>query len=126
MMIHYKSMYYHARHYMSKKSQKWGIKAWCLADSKLYVYDFDIYCYRNGIHRDIALVKGGELLLAHNIVMKLMKGNQWKGHCIVMNNYFTSIGFLRSCFEIGLMPTNTLHQLHRNIATIQEYEGFQL
>ena len=49
MMIHYKGTYCPTRQYMPKIPQKWGIKVWCLVDSKLqYVYDFDIYCSRNG------------------------------------------------------------------------------
>ena len=64
-----------------------------MADSRLYyVYDFDIYCGQYGIHENIALVRRSELLVVHNIVMKLMEGNQRKGHYIVLNNHFTSVG----------------------------------
>ena len=66
---------------------------WCLVDSKLcYVYDFDIYCSQNGGNEDIALARRGESLPAHKIVMNLIEGNQPKGHYIVMDNYFTSVG----------------------------------
>ena len=49
MMVSYKGIYCLARQYMPKKPQKWSIKVWCLVDSRFrFVYDFDIYCGRNG------------------------------------------------------------------------------
>ena len=47
----------------------------------------------------------GEPKLAHYVVMKLIKGNEGKGHCIMMDNYFTSIGLLEESGNIGTYGT---------------------
>ena len=72
---------------------------WCLADSiSKNLYNFDIYCGKN---RDATRnsdgdvepkrIPRGESKLGHDVVMKLMEGNHGKGHCVVMDNYVTSI-----------------------------------
>ena len=45
MMISYKGSNCPVRQYLPQKSQKWGVKVWCLADSaSKYVYYFEFYC----------------------------------------------------------------------------------
>jgi hypothetical protein len=109
MMIRYKGTYCPAYQYMPKKPQKWGIKVWCLADSTLrYVYDIDIYCGRNGGNGNVPQARRGEPRLAHSIVMKLIEGNHGKGHCLVMDNYFTSVGLLEELAAHGTYGTGTV------------------
>jgi hypothetical protein len=87
MMIHYKGSYCLARQYMPKKSEKWKIKVWCMADSSSkFVYNFDIYHKKNLEAKVRIVVPQGEASLAHAIVMKLLQGLEDKGLCIVIDN----------------------------------------
>jgi hypothetical protein len=73
---------------MPQKPQKWNIKIWHLIYLKShYIYDFNIYCGRNGGNGNVELLQGGELRIECSFVMKLMEGNHGKGHCIVVNIY---------------------------------------
>ena len=122
MIICHQHMYCIEWQYMLKTPQKWGIKEWCLADAKLhFVYNLDIYCGRNGIQGEIALVRRGEPLLAQNIVMKLMVGNHWKGHCIVMNNYFTSVGLFKELLQNGTYAIGTI--CTNRIGILQQFKN---
>ena len=77
---------------MPKKPQKWGIKIWCLADStSKYVYNFDIYCGQNLDAPARADGHWRESTMAHEVVTKLATSLEYLGHCITMDNYFTSI-----------------------------------
>lgn len=70
-----------------KNPQKWGIKIWYLADVKYrFVYNFDIYCGRN-VDEQVE----GEISVVHGVVRKLTTGLGNKGHCVVIDNFFTSI-----------------------------------
>jgi hypothetical protein len=94
MMIRYKGSYCPARQYMPNKPEKWGVKVWYLADSKSkFVYNFEIYCGKNanGPKRQ-ASARVGEGNMARNVVLGLMEGLEGKGHVLVTDNYFSSIG----------------------------------
>jgi hypothetical protein len=113
MMIGYKGSYCPATQYMLNKLQKWGIKVWCLSDSKSkYVYDFDIYCGRNGNGAEepgnVAPVEGS---VATNVVLDLVNGLEGRGHVVVTDNYFTSVGLFtelasREIYATGTMRSN--------------------
>ena len=110
MMICYMGMHCRARQYMSRKPQNKSIKVWCLVDTKLcYIYNFVIYYGRNGGHEEVAPVKTGESILVHGITMNLMEGNPWKGHCIVMENYFTSAKLFEELLRNGTYAMGTMH-----------------
>ena len=69
--------------YIPKKPTRFGIKVWVLAEAKTgYVLDFDIY---TGAAADP--VKKG---LGYRVVMKLIEQYQGKGHCVFVDNYYTS------------------------------------
>ena len=53
-------------------------------------------------------MRRGESLLVHNIVMKLMAGNHQKRHCVVMHNYFTSVGLFEELSQNGIYATSTI------------------
>jgi hypothetical protein len=93
MMVRYKGTYSPIRQYMPNKPQKWGLKIWCLADAvSKYVYNFSVYCGKiiTGNTAEMApRIHGG---LAHNVVMGLMEGLENKGHVVVVDNYFSSVG----------------------------------
>jgi hypothetical protein len=94
MMIRYKGSYCPTRQYMLNKLEKWGMKVWCLADSKSkFVYNFEIYCDKNANKpKGQAPACVGEGNMARNLVLGLMEGLKGKGHVLVTNNYFSSIG----------------------------------
>jgi hypothetical protein len=104
----------------AEKTAEMGIKVWCLSDSKSkYVYDFEIYCGRNdngaNESKNVPCV---EESFATNVVLNLMNGLEGRGHVVVINNYFTSVG-LMSCHYMrfmqlgrcdqGLMHTRVYH-----------------
>jgi hypothetical protein len=112
MMIRYKGSYCPTRQYMPKKPEKWGIKVWCLADlSSKFVYNFDIYYGKNVETEVRVVVPRGEASLAHAIVMKLLQGLENKGHYIVMDNYFSSIGLFK---ELALNGTYAIGTIRSN------------
>lgn len=109
MMIRYKGSYCPARQYMPKKPQKWCIKVWCLADSSSkFVYYFDIYCGKNHNDVEVATVERGEPKLAHGVVLKLVEGLENKGHVVVTNNYFSSVGLFVDLLKLGIYATGTM------------------
>jgi hypothetical protein len=106
-MICYKGSYCQARQYMPNKPCKWGVKVWCVADSSSkYVYNFEIYC---GAHNggDV-LARRGEGNLARNVVVNLMDGLHGKGHVLITNNYFSSVGLLKELAEWEIFATGTM------------------
>jgi hypothetical protein len=54
------------------------------------------------------LPRRGEPQLVHSIVMKLMDGNHGKGHCLVMDNYSTSVGLLEDLAANGTYGMGTV------------------
>jgi hypothetical protein len=107
MMICYKGSYCPARQYLPNKPCKWGVKVWCVADSSSkYVYNFDIYCgAQNG--GDVP-ARRGEGNLARNVVVKLMEGLEGKGHVLITDNYFSSIGMFKELAEREIFATGTM------------------
>jgi hypothetical protein len=109
MMVRYKGTYSPIRQYMPKKPQKWGLKIWCLADAvSKYFYDFSVYCGKI-IRRDgeepVSTTHAG---LLHNVVTGLMEGLENKGHVVVMDNYFTSVGLFEELAQKGIYATGTM------------------
>ena len=98
MMIQYKGSYFPACQYMPKNVKNGESKLWCFVDTKSkFVHNFNIYCGQNGLRDgkrniDGQVARTGKPKFAHNVVMKLIEGNEGKGHCIVMDNFFSSIG----------------------------------
>jgi hypothetical protein len=96
MMVRYKGSYCPVRQYIPKKPEKWGIKFWVLADaSSKFIYCFDIYCGKNleaEVRVEAPCGQGGA---AYGVVMKLLQGLEEKGHCVVMDNFFTSVPLFR-------------------------------
>jgi hypothetical protein len=113
MMIGYKGTYCPMRQYLPNKPCKCGIKVWCLTNSSSkYVYDFDVYC---GHDHNLAVdaepmqpVMRGEPRLAHNVVLKLVRDLEGKGHVIVMDNYFSSIGLFEELRGMEIYATRTV------------------
>ena len=73
--------------YMPKKPQKWGIKAWVLADAANgYVWNWKLYTGKEDN------VPASNLGLADQVVLDLLDDNQLrnKGYHIFMDNFYSS------------------------------------
>jgi hypothetical protein len=95
MMVRYKEKYCLACHYMPKKPIKWGLKLWCLAcAASKFIYNFDICCGKTtrSMDGEDEAVPSTEGNLAKEVVLKMVDGLDKKGHVVIMDNYFTSIG----------------------------------
>ena len=58
---------------MPKKSCKWGIRIWCLANSvSKYVYNFDVYCGRN-LEANVRILHFGDPSLVQEVVLNLVE-----------------------------------------------------
>jgi hypothetical protein len=95
---------------MPNKPKKWGVKVWCLANSKSkYVYNFEIYCGKNAIGLEgQAPAHVGEGNMARNVVLGLMEGLEGKGHVLVTDNYFSSIGLFTELANHDIYATRTM------------------
>ena len=116
MMIRYKRTYAAICQYMPNKLQKRGFKVWYFAnEASKFVWNFDNYCRKsnNGGVTPSNMVCG-EQTLAHNVVLKLLKGLEKRGHVKVIDNFFSSVGFFknlkttRGIFAIGTMQSNCI------------------
>jgi hypothetical protein len=109
MMVRYKGSYCPVRQYMPKKPEKWGIKFWVLADSSSkFIYCFDIYCGKN-LEAEVRVeAPSGQGGAAYGVVMNLLRGLEDKGHCVVMDNFFTSVPLFRDLASKGIYTTGTI------------------
>ena len=114
---------------MLNKSQKWGLKVWCLATK--YVWNFEVYCGKeNPIENPIGLANSNvesrrrrEPKLAHNVVMKMVDGLANFGHHMVMDNFFSSIGLFMELLSIGIYAIETVRPNRvEGHKTFQEFE----
>jgi hypothetical protein len=114
MMIRYKGSYCPARQYMPNKSEKWGVKVWCVANSTSnFVYNFEIYCGKDpNLLEGQAPARNGEGNMVRNVVMGLMVGLQGKGHVLVCDNYFTSISLLLELYSRDIYAMGTMRSNH--------------
>jgi hypothetical protein len=109
MMVRYKGSYCPIQQYMPKKPEKWEIKFWILANlvSK-FIFYFEIYCGKN-MEADVTMeFPCGEAGAAYGVVMKLLRGLEDKGHCVVMDNYFCSIPLFEELVRKGIYATGTV------------------
>jgi hypothetical protein len=109
MMVWYKGSYCPIRQYMPKKPEKWGIKFCVLVDLVLkFIFTFEIYCGKN-MEADVTVeIPRGEAGAAYGVVIKLLRGLEEKGHCVVMDNYFCSIPLFQELVRKGIYATGTV------------------
>jgi hypothetical protein len=109
MMIRYKGSYCPSCQYMPNKPQKWGIKVWCLVDSVTkYVYNFEIYCGRNGDDVEQARVARSESRQAHEVVLGLLGDLHNKNHVMVCDNFFSRVGLFMELKDVGIYAMGTM------------------
>ena len=92
-----------------QKSQKWGLKVWCLADAKSkYVANFEVYCGKDSIVEEEIRRPRGEAWLAYNVVLRLVSPYEDKEHVITMDNFFSSIPLFKELLERRTYATGTI------------------
>ena len=62
-------------------------------------------CGRNGGDGEIEQARREEAQLAYSVVTKLIEGNNGKGHVVVIDNYFTSVGLFEELVLNGTYAT---------------------
>lgn len=90
--------------YMPKKPQKWGLKAWVLADaSNGYVWNWKLYTGKEE-------GSPSSLGLAHRVVLDLLDDNRLKnrGYQVYMDNFYSSPSLFRDLREQGFEACGTL------------------
>ena len=93
---------------MPKKSEKWGIKVWCLTDSiTYYIANFNIYCRKSISTLENPCPSCVEASLGHNVVMDLMMDLEDKNHIVTIDNYFTIVGLFCNLEHKKLVSTGT-------------------
>ena len=112
---------------MLKKPIKWGLKVWCMVDSKSrFIVDFDVYCGKSPGTLARGASSREEQVLAHRVVLGLTAGLDNKSHVIVMDNYFTSVGLLRDLEQRGIYATGTMRLnrvgLHADMRKVKEFK----
>ena len=76
----------HLMQYMPAKPNKWGLKAWGLADSKTgYMWNWSLYT-----GKDNQRPQGEQPGLAHRVVTQLAAPLYNRGHVLYMDNFFSS------------------------------------
>lgn len=96
--------------YIPKKPTRFGIKVWVLAEAKSgYVLDFQVYTgASDGEKTDKSIGLG------HKVVMQLMEAYQGKGHCLFIDNFYTSPALLLELLDKGTYCTGTVRTNRRN------------
>ena len=88
--------------YLPKKPIKFGIKIWLNSVAKTgYVVNFEIYTGKGTAAKD----KG----LGYCVVMNLMKPYYYKGHCLFVYNFYSSVKLFVDLLAKGVYCTGTAH-----------------
>ena len=87
------------KQYLPMKSQKWGIKCYCLSDSVTgYTYNIIVYTGKNQTGTTNAIVK------------KLVEGLEYKNYHLFLDNYFVTIPLLQDLRGLGFGITGTVRK----------------
>jgi hypothetical protein len=73
-----------------------------------YVYDFSVYCGKILRPEGAPAVPPSIGSLPHNVVMGLMEGLENRGHVVMMDNYFSSVGLFEELASKGIYATGTM------------------
>ena len=95
--------------FIPKKPTRFGIKVWvCAEASSGYVLDFQVYTSASDEKT------GKRVSLGHKVVMKLMEPLQGKGHCLFIDNFYTSPSLLLDLLDLGTYCTGTVRTNRKN------------
>lgn len=87
--------------YIPQKPTRFEIKVWVNSEAKTgYVLDFQVY---TGVGE-----KDRKTTLGHKVVIKLMEQYQGKGHCLFIDNFYTSPTLLLDLHDLGTYCTGTV------------------
>ena len=96
--------------YMPNKPCKFGVKVWVLAEAKTgYILNFQVYT--GAVPSKEPVPHGG---LAYRVVMELMEPYQGKGHCLYMDNFYTSLDLVSDLLKKGTFSTGTWRSNRKN------------
>ena len=98
--------------YMPKKPQKWGMKAWVLADSSnRYVWNWKLYTGKDVDAPD------SPLGLAHRVVLELLDDDRLrsKGYRIFTDNFYSSPHLFKDLQKEGFEACGTLRSNRKGI-----------
>ena len=98
--------------YMPKKPQKWGMKAWVLADAANgYVWNWKLYT------RKEENIPTSDLGLAHRVVLDLLDDARLKnkGYRVFLDNFYSSPALLQDLLEEGFEACGTLRSNRKGI-----------
>ena len=95
--------------YLPKKPQKWGMKAWVLAESKTgYTWNWDLYTGKLD-QQDTSLP------LSMRVVLSLCSDLKLKGYHVYFDNFYTSPDLCRRLLENGFGSCGTVRTNRRGI-----------
>ena len=95
--------------YMPKKPTRFGIKVWVNAEATTgYVLCFQVY---TGAHSNTNTKEKG---LGYRVVMDLMDRFQMKGHCLFIDNFYTSPQLLSDLLAVRVYYTGTVRPNRKN------------
>ena len=93
--------------YIPKKPTRFGIKVWVNSEAKTgYVLCFQVYTGATG--------NGKSAGLGYRVVMDLMESYRMKGHCLFIDNFYTSPKLLRDLLLAGTYCTGTIRANRKN------------
>ena len=98
--------------YMPKKPQKWGMKAWVLADSSSgYIWNWKLYT-----GKDVDMPPS-PLGLAHRVVLELLDDDRLrsKGYRVFTDNFYSSPDLFKDLQEEGFEACGTLRSNRKGI-----------
>jgi hypothetical protein len=73
-----------------------------------FIYCFEIYCGKN-LDAKVRMERPcGEAGAAYGVVMKLLKGMEGEGHCVVMDNFCCSIPLFEDLVKMGIYAIGTV------------------
>jgi hypothetical protein len=107
-MIPYRGRRCEIKQYMKNKPIKYGLKVWCLANSKSrYVYNLDVYTGKKG--------EAAEKDLGENVVKSLVADLNDLGHVVVTDRFFTSPQLFDELLKQGFLATGTVMHNRRGM-----------
>lgn len=98
--------------YMPKKPQKWGMKAWVLADSANgYIWNWKLYTGKE------ESVPASDLGLAHRVVLDLLDDDRLKskGYRVFTDNFYSSPALFRDMLKDGFEACGTVRSNRKGI-----------
>ena len=107
-VIPYKGRYCFIRQFMPDKPVRFGIKVWLLASSKSrFVWQMEVY-FGEG-------TGAGPHGLGYHVVERMVRGLEYRGHCLVIDNFFASVNLFHELMVKGIWATGTVRRTSKNL-----------